>query len=84
MDIVKLRPRKYQMKPSSLHTLSLQPHIRVVALHALCERNMNAECSLKKIFFGIALATTVVPVQSNVTYPTASGPDPCWITEYVG
>ena len=23
-------------------------------------------------------------VQSNVTYPTTSGPGPCWITEYVG
>ena len=23
-------------------------------------------------------------LQSNVTYPTTSGPSPCWITEYVG
>ena len=23
-------------------------------------------------------------VQSNVTYPTTSGPGPCWITEYIG
>ena len=27
---------------------------------------------------------TAISIQSNVTYPTTSGPSPCWITEYVG
>ena len=32
----------------------------------------------------LQLGSMGMPLQSNATYPTTSGPGPCWITEYVG
>ena len=70
------------------------------ARHKMCavgpdppDQGKNAASqTYSKVLCGVRLSppgtryctTRLRDIQSNVTYPTTSGPGPCWITEYVG